>query len=339
MSIRDWPKNERPREKLIERGAQGLSEAELLAVLLGSGVRGRSAVELARHLLMEFGSLRALLSLERARFMSQRGLGPTRYCVMQAALELGRRHYREAMYIGSVLTAPEATRAFLMTQLRDRAYEVFCCLHLDNRHRLISFEELFRGTIDGASVHPREVVKQALSHNAAAVIFAHNIQAESRSRATPTSSSRAGSRMRSRSSTFACSIISSSATASACRSQNRDSSEMVSRQLLRLVLPRFGAGELHIFGRRLCSIFVNQRSARAAVAVLAAIRVGPSARLTLCLKRPSGRPRLHEPETPRLPAFARCPRLASGTESHEPSARRPGGLRRNDPRRSAAGDR
>jgi len=174
MSIRDWPKNERPREKLIERGAQGLSEAELLAVLLGSGVRGRSAVEFARSLLMEFGSLRALFSLERTRFMSQHGLGPTRYCVVQAALELGRRHYRETMSIGSVLTAPENTRAFLMTQLRDRAYEVFCCLHLDNRHRLISFEEMFRGTIDGASVHPREVVKQALSNNAAAVIFAHN---------------------------------------------------------------------------------------------------------------------------------------------------------------------
>jgi DNA repair protein RadC len=130
MSIRDWPKNERPREKLIERGAQALSEAELLALLLGSGVRGRSAVELARSLLIEFGSLRALFSLDRGRFISQHGLGPTRYCVVQAALELGRRHYREALSIGSILTAPEATRAFLMTQLRDRAYEVFCCLYL-----------------------------------------------------------------------------------------------------------------------------------------------------------------------------------------------------------------
>jgi len=147
LSIRDWPKNERPREKLIERGAQGLSEAELLAVLLGSGVRGRSAVELARHLLMEFGSLRALFSLERARFMSQRGLGPTRYCVIQAALELGRRHFREAMCIGSVLTAPEATRAFLMTQLRDRAYEVFCCLHLDLCGVAIYVEQSFELTM------------------------------------------------------------------------------------------------------------------------------------------------------------------------------------------------
>jgi DNA repair protein RadC len=174
MSIRDWPKNERPREKLIERGAQALSEAELLAVLLGSGVRGRSAVELCRELLIEFGSLRALFSCERSRFLNHHGLGPTRYCVIQAALELGRRHFREAMCTGSVLTAPEATRSFLMTQLRDRPYEVFCCLFLDNRHRLICFEELFRGTIDSASVHPREVVKQALSHNAAALIFAHN---------------------------------------------------------------------------------------------------------------------------------------------------------------------
>ena len=127
MSIRDWPKNERPREKMIERGAQALSEAELLAVLLGSGVQGRSAVSLLASAHGVRLSARTL-QLERARFMSQRGLGPTRYCVIQAALELGRRHFREAMCIGSVLTAPETTRAFLMTQLRDRSYEVFCCL-------------------------------------------------------------------------------------------------------------------------------------------------------------------------------------------------------------------
>ena len=158
----------------MERGAHVLTEAELLAVLIGSGVRGRSAVELSRHLLMEFGSLRALFSSERTRILSQPGVGPTRYCVIQAALELGRRHFREAMCIGSVLGAPEAMRTFLMAQLRDRPYEVFCCLHLDNRHRLISFDELFLGTIDGANVYPREIVKQALACNAAAVIFAHN---------------------------------------------------------------------------------------------------------------------------------------------------------------------
>lgn len=174
MSIRNWPRTERPREKLIELGAQALSDAELLAVLLGSGRRGMSAVELARELLVEFGSLRELLSADRARCLEQSGLGPARYSVLQAALELARRHYRETLRVGPALTAPEATRAFLLAQLRDRPYEVFCCLHLDNRHRLIAFEELFRGTIDGASVHPREVVRQTLSHNSAAVIFAHN---------------------------------------------------------------------------------------------------------------------------------------------------------------------
>ena len=101
-------------------------------------------------------------------------MGLRRYGVLQAALELSRRHYSEAMKAGPALEAPQAARQFLIAQLRDRPYEVFCCLHLDNRHRLIAFDELFRGTIDGASVHPREVVKQALARNAAAVILAHN---------------------------------------------------------------------------------------------------------------------------------------------------------------------
>jgi DNA repair protein RadC len=174
MTIRDWPVTERPREKLLARGPEALSDAELLAVLFGSGIRGRSAVELGRGLLTEFRTLRELLSADRARCLAQRGLGPARYSVLQAALELARRHYRENLRIGPALTAPDATRAFLLAQLRDRPYEVFCCLHLDNRHRLIAFEEMFRGTIDGASVHPREVVRQTLAHNSAAVILAHN---------------------------------------------------------------------------------------------------------------------------------------------------------------------
>jgi DNA repair protein RadC len=174
MAIRHWPDGERPREKLLERGAHALSDAELLAVLLGSGVRGRSALELARTLISEFGSLRALLSAERARLTRQRGIGPARYATLNAALELARRHFREALRIGPALASPEATRTFLLAQLRDRPYEVFCCLYLDNRHRLIAFEELFRGTIDRAGVHPREVLRQTLLHNAAAVILAHN---------------------------------------------------------------------------------------------------------------------------------------------------------------------
>jgi DNA repair protein RadC len=174
MTIRHWPGGERPREKLLERGAHALSDAELLAVLLGSGVRGHSAVELARGLISEFGSLRELMNAEQARLTCQRGIGAARYAVLKAALELARRHFREALRLGPALAAPEATRAFLLAQLRDRPYEVFCCLYLDNRHRLIVFEELFRGTIDRAGVHPREVLRQTLAHNAAAVIFAHN---------------------------------------------------------------------------------------------------------------------------------------------------------------------
>lgn len=173
-TIRHWPAQERPREKLLSRGPESLTDAELLAVFLGSGTRGRSAVEVARALLIEFRTLRELLSADRARCLAQSGIGPARYTVLQAALELARRHYREHLRIGPALTAPDATRAFLLAQLRDRPYEVFCCLHLDNRHRLIAFEEMFRGTIDGASVHPREVVRQSLAHNSAAVILAHN---------------------------------------------------------------------------------------------------------------------------------------------------------------------
>jgi DNA repair protein RadC len=174
MSIRDWPVAERPRERLLDQGAQALSEAELLAILLRTGNRGQSALDLARSLLMRFGSLRSLLSADRDQMCAIPGLGPTRYAAMQAALELARRHYQQLMTAGSALSNPRATREFLRVRLRDLPHEVFCCVYLDNRNRVIGFEELFRGTIDGASVHPREVVKEALARNAAAVILAHN---------------------------------------------------------------------------------------------------------------------------------------------------------------------
>ncbi|HTV52388.1 MAG TPA: DNA repair protein RadC [Steroidobacteraceae bacterium] len=174
MSIRHWPRLERPREKLLERGAAILSDAELLAVLFGSGTRGASAVDVARGLLAQFGSLRQLLRAERAACLGNRGLGVARYCALQAALELSRRHYRESLAVGPVLVQPAAARAFLLAQLRDRPYEVFCCLHLDSRHRLIAFDEMFKGTVDGASVHPREVVRQTIARNSAAVILVHN---------------------------------------------------------------------------------------------------------------------------------------------------------------------
>jgi len=172
MAIRDWPEHERPREKLLARGPSALSDAELLAVLFGCGARGASAVDVGRSLLLRYHSLRGLLQTGAGAAAAD--LGPRRTGILQAALELARRHYGEALKAGPALETPQATRAFLMAQLRDRPYEVFCCLHLDNRHRLIAFDELFRGTIDGASVHPREVVRQALARNAAAVILAHN---------------------------------------------------------------------------------------------------------------------------------------------------------------------
>lgn len=174
MAIHEWPLAERPREKLLEQGANALSEAELLAILIRTGTRGRSALDVARNLLIRFGSLRSLMTADKARVCAEPGLGPTRYAALQAALELARRHYQELMTTGSALSNPRATREFLRMRLRDLPHEVFCCVYLDNRNRVIGFEELFRGTIDGASVHPREVVKQALARNAAAVILAHN---------------------------------------------------------------------------------------------------------------------------------------------------------------------
>jgi len=175
MSIKDWPIGERPREKLLAGGPGVLSEAELLAVLLGGAARaGQDAVSRARELLGRHGSLRELLSAGREHCLHEPGLGLVGYCRLQAALELARRHYEQAMRAGPPLDCPSTTQSFLRARLRDCPHELFCCLHLDNRHRLIAFEELFRGTIDGASVHPREVVKQALARNAAAVILAHN---------------------------------------------------------------------------------------------------------------------------------------------------------------------
>ena len=174
MAISDWPADERPREKLLARGAESLSDAELLAILLRTGIPGRSALRLARDLLVAFGSLRRLVAADRARFCAHPGLGPARYAELRAAVEIARRQLGEALRAGPTLASPRATRDYLVARLRDLEHEVFCCLYLDNRHRLIHDEPLFRGTIDGASVHPREIVKQALGWNSAAVIVAHN---------------------------------------------------------------------------------------------------------------------------------------------------------------------
>ena len=174
MAITDWPESERPRERLLNLGAGALSDAELLAIFLRTGLPGKSAVELARELLQRFGGLRAMLGASRREFCRQPGLGDAKYVQLQATVEMARRHMQERLQRGDALTSPADTRRFLTARLRDYGHEVFACLFLDNRHRVIKFEELFRGTIDAASVYPREVVKQALACNAAAVILAHN---------------------------------------------------------------------------------------------------------------------------------------------------------------------
>jgi DNA repair protein RadC len=174
LPIREWPEGERPREKLLNWGAHVLSDAELLAVLLRCGTRGRNAIELAQSHIVAFGSLRELLTAKWSEWSDKAGVGLSRYAALQAALELAKRHLRESLKLGSAMSAPEATRRFLLAHLRDRPYEVFCCLYLDSHHRLIAFEELFRGTTNIAHVHIREVLRQALSYNASALIFAHN---------------------------------------------------------------------------------------------------------------------------------------------------------------------
>ena len=174
MSIKDWPAQERPREKLLEQGAQALTDAELLAIFLRTGVAGKSAVDLARQLLGEFGSLRALLEADLTAFSAHLGLGPAKYSQLQAVLEMGRRHLAEGLRRDSALESPQQVRDYLKARLRHEPHEVFACLFLDTRHRVLAFEALFHGTIDGASVYPRQVVKRALAHNAAAIILTHN---------------------------------------------------------------------------------------------------------------------------------------------------------------------
>ncbi len=174
MRIRDWPGHERPREKLLGRGAGVLSDAELLAIFMGSGLPGQDAVATARQLLEQHGPLRRLLELGPAAMARLPGLGPARACQLAAALELGNRWLAAGLERGEALTDPGSAGRYFARRLRAQAIEVFAALFLDTRHRAIAFEELFRGTIDGAEVHPREVVRRALAHNAAAVIVGHN---------------------------------------------------------------------------------------------------------------------------------------------------------------------
>ena len=174
MQIRDWPDNERPREKLLKQGPGVLSDAELLAIFLSSGMQGSDVVTSARRLLTSHGPLRSLLENTPKQLLKLPGIGPARACTLLAALELGNRHLAAGLERGDALTDPQAAGRYFSQRLRGLPHEVFAALFLDTRHRAIAFEELFRGTVDGAEVHPREVVRRALAHNAAALIVGHN---------------------------------------------------------------------------------------------------------------------------------------------------------------------
>ena len=174
MAISDWPPDERPREKLLSKGAGSLSDAELLAIFLRTGSAQASALDQARLLLAEFGSVRGILEASQDDFCAQPGMGTSKYVQLQAALELTQRHMLQTLQRSDCLTSSALTRHYIRTRMRAYTREVFLCLFLDNQHRVIAQEELFYGTIDGSMVHPREVVRRSLHHNAAALIFAHN---------------------------------------------------------------------------------------------------------------------------------------------------------------------
>lgn len=175
MSIKDWPTQERPREKLARHGAQALSDAELLAIFLGSGVRGEDAVSRARRLLAEHGSLRALLQLASGLPARRvKGLGEVAACRLRAATELGSRCLHQVLERGNALSDPQSAAQLFTARLRPLAHEAFAAAFLDARHRLLAFEVLFQGTIDGAEVHPRVLVQRCLERNAAAVLVGHN---------------------------------------------------------------------------------------------------------------------------------------------------------------------
>ncbi len=174
MPITDWPVDERPRERLLAQGAASLSDAELLAIFLRVGVRGKSAVDLARQLIGRFGSLNRLFSASRDEFSAIPGMGPAKYAQLQAVLEMSRRALDENLRQNDALASPAAVRDYLRLHLAGLPHEVFFALWLDAQNRLIAAEELFRGTLTQTSVYPREVVKKALGHNAASVVLAHN---------------------------------------------------------------------------------------------------------------------------------------------------------------------
>jgi DNA repair protein RadC len=174
MAINEWPEDQRPRERLIKLGASALSDAELLAVFLRTGVTGKSAVDLGRDMISQFGSLSGLFAASIKDFSAVHGLGSAKYAQLQAVLELAKRAISEELQEHTSLSSPQAVKNYLQLLIGNKTYESFAVLYLDVKNRLITTEELFRGTLNHASVYPREVLKNALHHNAAAIILAHN---------------------------------------------------------------------------------------------------------------------------------------------------------------------
>lgn len=174
MKITSWPQEERPREKLIKYGAQTLSDAELLAILIHTGVKGINAVQLAREALNQFGSIRSILNAEQSQIQNTKGFGKAKYATLMACLELNKRSFAQTMQRSGSFTKADQTSDYLISLLRDKTSEVFAMLLLDSQHQLIAYREMFKGTINSAAVYPRELVKQAIADNAAAVILAHN---------------------------------------------------------------------------------------------------------------------------------------------------------------------
>ena len=175
QTLKNWPSAERPREKLLTLGSASLSDAELLAIFLRTGVKGCNVVDLSRNLLATFGSLANIFRATQREFCRQHGLGSAKYVQLQACLEMSKRYLAEQLVQqGETLTSSQATRNYLISELRHETREVFAVLFLDNQHQVLTFERLFFGTLNAAAVYPRVVVEKALKHHAAAVILAHN---------------------------------------------------------------------------------------------------------------------------------------------------------------------
>lgn len=174
MRINHWPLAERPREKILNIGAKHLTDAELLAIFIRTGIRGKTALDLARELLIEFGGLKKVLNASPQIFYKKPGMGKAKFATFKAALELGRRYLEENIETGEKIANSQITKRFLSNRLQSYAHEVFACLFLDTQNRVLGFEELFQGTLNESHVYPREVVKRCLAHNAGKIIFAHN---------------------------------------------------------------------------------------------------------------------------------------------------------------------